>query len=486
MITSTDFQRESPAWEPIAFVDLETTGANFANDRIIEVGIVQLDRDGMREWNALVNPETAISSFITGLTGIDDTMVADAPTFAQLAPEVLALLRGRLFVAHNARFDYGFLKREFNRAGIVFHAPTLCTVKLSRKLFPGHHRHNLDTLIERHGLQASSRHRALADARILNDLWHCWRELFSFEQLRGAVDAIVGRHVLPPQLDPACVDNLPEAPGAAAYLAEDGELLLIERAANLRQQVLGHFSPSHRDTSLARRTSRIEWRETAGEFGARLQEILLARALTLRQGPDTPAPCAWKIELHGVDAHAVDGEGDFRPRLVQADEVDFGANDDLFGLYANRREAVHALRKLADAHRLCHTRLGLGEAIAGQPCVGYRQKTCRGACIGKESSLQHGARLMAALAKFRLKGWPHAGPLALVERDAFGMHEDVHLFDRWRYLGTAHDQAGIDTLLSAPPCPGFDAEIYRLASRFVQAGKVRIVDPAEPGKLFGG
>jgi DNA polymerase-3 subunit epsilon len=196
----------NPAFAPeaLVFVDLETSGANFANDRIIEVGLVEVDSQGAREWSALVNPEAPVSSFITGLTGINDAMLSSAPTFAQLAPSLLQRLRGRLLIAHNARFDYGFLRCEFKRLGIEFRAPTLCTVKLSRKLFPQHHRHNLDTLVTRHGLAvAGSRHRALADARLLWDLWRCWHGQLPVETIRSVVANLVGRPELPAQIDPA-------------------------------------------------------------------------------------------------------------------------------------------------------------------------------------------------------------------------------------------------------------------------------------------
>lgn len=92
--------------DPLAFVDLETTGANFSNDRIIEVGVVLLDQHGITEWSSLVNPGQALSSFITGLTGITDEMLESAPSFAELAPIIIEMLKGRVFIAHNARFDY--------------------------------------------------------------------------------------------------------------------------------------------------------------------------------------------------------------------------------------------------------------------------------------------------------------------------------------------------------------------------------------------
>ena len=108
------------AHEPLVFVDLETTGANFANDRVIEIGIVQVDQDGgAREWSSLVNPGTSISSFITGLTGITSEMVATAPSFEQLLPIIIEKLSGRLFIAHNSRFDYSFQARIRTPRGSV-------------------------------------------------------------------------------------------------------------------------------------------------------------------------------------------------------------------------------------------------------------------------------------------------------------------------------------------------------------------------------
>ena len=116
------------------------------------------------EWSTLVNPGTSIPPAIQALTGITNDMVAGAPEFEELAAGLFERLEGRIFVAHNARFDYGFLRHSFERAGLFFQARTLCTVRLSRRLYPGHARHNLDSLIERHGLRCEARHRALGDA----------------------------------------------------------------------------------------------------------------------------------------------------------------------------------------------------------------------------------------------------------------------------------------------------------------------------------
>ena len=107
----------------------------------------------VEQWSSLVNPCQRIPPSIQSFTGITDAMVADAPTFDDLRAEVRARLEGRLFVAHNARFDYGFVRSEFRRVGEKFSAPVLCTVRLSRTLFAEHNRHNLDALIERWNLR---------------------------------------------------------------------------------------------------------------------------------------------------------------------------------------------------------------------------------------------------------------------------------------------------------------------------------------------
>ena len=119
---------QAPYPPPLVFVDLETTGANFANDRIIEIGLVEVDAEGVREWSTLVNPGIPIPPFISHLTGIDNEMVASAPRFDEFAPGLQERLKNHLFIAHNARFDYSFLKREFLRLGMACRAPSLCTV----------------------------------------------------------------------------------------------------------------------------------------------------------------------------------------------------------------------------------------------------------------------------------------------------------------------------------------------------------------------
>lgn len=176
--------------EKLVFLDLETTGANAATDRITEIGLVEVEAGQVSRWSTLINPGQPIPPFIQRLTGINDHMVRDAPPIDTVLDTLRSRLVGGLFIAHNARFDYGFLSRAFLQAGYQLQNEVLCTVRLSRRLFPAERRHNLDTLIERHRLVTDERHRALADADLLWQLWNKFSTEIAPEIFEPAVQAL--------------------------------------------------------------------------------------------------------------------------------------------------------------------------------------------------------------------------------------------------------------------------------------------------------
>ena len=141
-------------------LDLETTGGNASQDRITEIAAVRMeDGQEVARWSTLVHPGVPIPPFIQSLTGITDAMVADAPDFAEVAPELIRILDGAVLVAHNVHFDHGFVQNELARLDMALKTKTLCTVRLSRKLYPQHKGHGLNALLLRHGLHTETRHR---------------------------------------------------------------------------------------------------------------------------------------------------------------------------------------------------------------------------------------------------------------------------------------------------------------------------------------
>ncbi len=152
-------------------VDIETTGRRGGNNRVTEIGAVRLRGNRIEDtWETLVNPDRAIPRMITGLTGITDAMVADAPRFAGIADHFRDFTEGCIFVAHNVRFDYGFLCDEYRRLEQDYHRPTFCSVAGMRRWFPGLRSYSLGNLCAEFDIPLEDHHRALCDARAAAEL----------------------------------------------------------------------------------------------------------------------------------------------------------------------------------------------------------------------------------------------------------------------------------------------------------------------------
>lgn len=148
-----------------AIFDIETSGVSCQRDRITEIAIYIHDGISItHEFKSLVNPETPIPYFISRLTGITNEMVANAPKFYEIARDVVLLTEGCVFVAHNAPFDFRFIQEEFKRLGYEYHRDVLCTVRLSRRVFPGYRSYSLGNICSGLGIKFESRHRAAGDA----------------------------------------------------------------------------------------------------------------------------------------------------------------------------------------------------------------------------------------------------------------------------------------------------------------------------------
>jgi DNA polymerase-3 subunit epsilon len=454
------------AADTFAFVDLETTGGNAACDRITEIGIVRVQNgELLEEWSSLVNPECRISPYIEAFTGISSEMVADAPLFADLAPTVFEKLRGAVFIAHNARFDHSFLRAEFRKVGMAYAPDALCTVKLSRRLFPEHVRHNLDAVIERHALSCSARHRALGDARVLWDLWSkLQREIPADVFAAAAAHAVLSHPKLPAQLPPGLADELPEAPGVYRFFGEDGALLFIGRSNSLRGKILSQLSDPRagsREQKLAAQVQRVDWQLTAGELGAMLLEAQWIRSQQPRYSRHTRSNREW-VTLRP------DASGRVRvPRIDMLEPEDLAES---FGVFHSEKDARKALVDIARASQLCLKVLGLEEGDGS--CFALQVGKCRGACTGKEPLILHATRLKLALSALKIKSWPFPGRIALRERPSGAFLPDgtrggeFHVLDRWLYLGSARSEEELAALSTRRVYPAFDVDVYRILQRY--------------------
>ena len=443
----------------LAFVDLETTGGNPLVDRVTEVGVILVNEVGVREWSQLLYPQTRIPAFIERLTGITNEMVLDAPRFKDIAQELNSLLEGYLFIAHNARFDYGFLKNEFKRLDIVFRPNILCSVKLSRALFPEHKHHNLDALITRHQLTVSDRHRALGDAQLIYQFWQDIHNRLDEDYIAASVKKMVGRPSIPSHIDDALIQGLPDTPGVYLFYGENNLPLYVGKSTHIKQRVLSHFSSDHRrskEMSLSQQLRRIDYIETAGEIGALLKEAQLIKTLQpihnrrLRRSNDL---CAWQLQQKNDCV---------TPVLKWADDLDFGEQENLYGLFRTQKDAHNALRKLAQDSNLCLGVLGLEKVSKGGPCFARQLHKCQGACVGKESMLSHALRLQQAMTKLKINHWPFNGVIGLKEA------EDLHVIDHWCYLGTVQAESEIPALLDSARV-AFDKDTYMILNKALKS-----------------
>ncbi|MCB5197098.1 exonuclease domain-containing protein [Deefgea salmonis] len=465
---------------PLVLLDLETTGANPSSDRITEIGLIQVDSMGISPWSTLVNPCQAIPPFIQHLTGIDDAMVADAPVFADLADEVLDKLHHRIFVAHNARFDYTFLRNEFKRCGRAFRGQVLCTVQLSRKLYPDEYKHSLDALIARHDLQYSGeRHRALTDAQLIYQFLQAAVLDLGAERVTAAINELIRPPALPSQIPESVIDDLPDIAGVYIFYGEQDEALWVGSSMNLRRRVLQHFGKKANEgpaAYLARDLRRIAWIETAGELGNTLLERQLIQTLRPRMNSSIrhktdQTQSLWQIEL----PKAVRGEAilPLQPQLIALTALS-QASGELFGPFRGAREAQNIMNRIIKAQGLCRQALGLEAAKKdGSPCQAHLQGDCRGACIGREPMGLHNGRLLAALAKHRLAAWPYAGAVAIAEGPEWSTV--WHVLDHWCYLGTIDHLDQLTALLAAER-PAFDVDMAKLIRSELKKTKTIVLD----------
>lgn len=448
---------DSP-YPALAFVDLETTGGNAERDRITDIAIKTLMHGQESTWESLVDPQTFIPHNIQRLTGITPDMVAGRPTFEELALQIKQELDGKIFVAHNARFDHGFLKASFKRLGMDFRPKVLCTVKLSRLLFPQQPRHNLDTIVAAHGLKVGVRHRALGDADLLVQFWRVCETTFGPARLLEAVTQLVGSASLPPNISQDVIDAIPDKPGCYIFYGEHHAPLYIGKSIALRTRVMSHFQSAltvRKEMKLSQQVHHIEWIETTGELSALILEAKLIKErmpsmnIKLRRSKDL---CAWQLSQENT--------GLYKPTLITHKHLQPGLQDQLYGLFYSKKEALGYLSAVAKKHQLCEALLGLEKVEEGKPCFGYQVKQCQGACIGKVSLAVHNLKLQTALAPYKVPLWPYEGAVAIKDGHS------LLVIKQWCYLGTANDHDELDDIAQSQDFE-FDLDIYKIVRKAI-------------------
>ena len=234
-------------WLPdLVLLDIETTGGAHLHDRITEVALIKIEGGEISTvWESLINPGMPIPRLITGLTGISDDMVKDASSFKDIAGELYSHLEGQVMVAHNVRFDYGFLKAEYKRMGGSLRLRTLCTVKLSRKLYPHLQGHSLDAIMQRFGLMTDARHRGMGDAQLMLDFLDAAKRDLGSVKVLEAINLQLKGPTLPAGIDNSFLDKIQDVPGVYLFYDDTNLPLYIGKSIKLKTRVLNHFASDH-------------------------------------------------------------------------------------------------------------------------------------------------------------------------------------------------------------------------------------------------
>ena len=375
-----------------AIIDIETTGGSARTEKITEIAIYLHDGNQITgEYVTLINPERNIPYFITNLTGISNEMVEGAPRFFEVAKTIVELTEGRTFVAHNARFDYSFIRQEFKSLGFNFKRNLLDTVALSRKLIPGHPSYSLGNICNDLNITINGRHRAAGDAQATVKLFEI---LLSKDlELSGSRPGIMKNTKLSklnPKLDINKIDTIPDEPGVYYFYNEKGDLIYIGKSRNLMQRISTHLSNNSTNKAMEMRDqiADIDWELTGSELIALLKESseikvnkpIFNRALR-RTG------FQWGIFSFE------DKKGYFNYSYGQIND-----DEEPVSVFTSKEKAKSKLISLVEKYGLCQKLSGLYETDG--ECFHHQVGICRGACCGKESAEVYNERALKALEEF--------------------------------------------------------------------------------------
>ena len=406
-----------------AIVDIETTGGYADNHRITEIAIYHYD--GMQitdQFHTLINPGRAIPSFITGLTGITSHMVQEAPTFEDLSEEIYDWLKDRVFVAHNAHFDYSFLKKDFEGVGINWSTKKLCTVRLSRKIIPGLNSYGLGRLAESLGIKIPDRHRAGGDALATAKIFDILMKRDQSGVIAKALKRNSGETILPPNLPKAEFDKLPAKAGVYYFLDSRGTVIYVGKAVNIKKRIAGHFTGEAREWN--RSNIRNEIHNITYELtGSELIAFILESQEIRRLWPKYNLAQKYKVEEWGVYDYE-DRNGYLRFAI---NVVNRGTKPLI--TFSNKGDAWNFMWEKVKEHDLCPKLSGL--QLAKGLCFSHQSGSCKGACQGVEKQKKYNKRVQKAIDSF----FENGQTVAIVGKGRRPEEKSVVLVEKGNYQG---------------------------------------------------
>ena len=373
-------------------IDIETTGNGVKGNRITEISIFKYDgHEVIDEFTSLVNPQCPIPAFITGLTGIDNDMVRNAPLLEEIIPQINAITADTIFVAHSVNFDYNVIKNEFKLLGHDFSRKKLCTVRLSRKLLPGYNSYSLGKLTAALGIPLTDRHRARGDAHATVLLFHKLLRAENSEKVfKLFLNSKSQEATLPPGLPKEEYLKLPTTPGVYYFKDQKGKIIYVGKAKNIKKRVLGHFyDKKTKEITLCAETTSLDFEETGNELIALLKES----AEIKHHYPKYNSAQKRSIQQYGIFSY------EDRNGIIHLAFNKIKMTPNPLAICYSPTEARQYLETLCSTFELCPKYCHLQENVA--VCSHYKIKQCIGICSDLQMINEYNDRVKDALTSLK-------------------------------------------------------------------------------------
>ncbi len=377
-----------------AIVDIETTGGSPGMDRVTEIAIALHDGEKIIDrFESLINPERSIPYNITQITGITNEMVADAPKFYEVAKQVVEMTQGAVFVAHNVGFDYSFIRYEFQQLGYVFRRRKLCTVRLSRKVFPGLRSYSLGNLIKHFKIEVTDRHRAMADVMATVELMEKAFAQDENNETDNLVNLGISETRLPKNITLDQLHELPEACGVYYFYNKEGDVIYVGKSVNIKKRAMQHFAAQ---TSKAVKMQQVIHDITYELTGSELIALLLEATEIKRISPQFNS--ALRNRNMNWCIHKYTNEAGYICFALAKTSLKKAKEFDIVTRFHRSAIAKSTLRGLVQRFELCACLCGIEES--GKSCFQYQIGKCLGANMGEEDVLAYNEKAALAILAF--------------------------------------------------------------------------------------
>lgn len=444
--------------QPMVFVDIETNGQMGKEGRIIEIAALRVENGEITDtFSSLVNPGSSIPVWIEKLTGISNADVADAPYFDEIASDLQRILEGAIFVAHNVRFDYSFVKSHFKALGHDYRPRLYCTVRMSRALYPEHKGHSLEKITKRHGIVTENRHRALDDARATLAFTKIALQEKGNETLAANIGLQLRTKSLPPHVNEPNIMALPASPGIYIFRDADGAPLYVGKSIDIRARVRSHFTNDTRivkEMKLSQRSYEIDFIETNTEI-----EALLLESAKVKELQPLFNRKLRRTTKQSVLVAQLDDSGYKTIRIESKELNELTDTSNIYGVYSSRMKAKTALDRINNTFGLCPKLLGLEKANGA--CFRHQLGLCKGACIQKEPPGRYNLRVDLALDRSRVESWPFKSKIAIKISEFRSL-----IVNQWIIEGIMNYEfePTLERLTN-----GFDIDTYKILRSFVRS-----------------